>query len=332
VDFIVYGNAFDGFGEAGAAQVSEDGTIWYDLAGSLYYRDDANTLTQNNVDVGYKIEDGAIQYKVTASDGKILHDWDTLIDSAGWWPTVAKNYPNVAGADAARPYASTPVTGVYYDPAGLITHERRTLVDGVTINKRFAFGYADTHANSESYDYGVAINPYLNAMGGGDGFDLSWAVDENGAPVSLSEVKYVRIYTASVLDTEKSTPENPVFTLGGFGDISTEVCGLYRTINTGSGVFTPAATVSYGSSTYTTSPVSNTQGITNVTLPATASSRTYTIDSLSAGNAYINSEKMTAATQTLTVTLARGQTALYRIITQSADGNAYVNLVRFTRL
>lgn len=37
VDFVVYGNAFNGNPEAGAVQVSEDGTTWYELAGSNYY-------------------------------------------------------------------------------------------------------------------------------------------------------------------------------------------------------------------------------------------------------------------------------------------------------
>ena len=35
VDFIVYGNAFNGNPEAASVQVSEDGKTWYELAGSL---------------------------------------------------------------------------------------------------------------------------------------------------------------------------------------------------------------------------------------------------------------------------------------------------------
>lgn len=37
MDFVVYGNAFNGNPEAGAVQVSENGTTWYELAGSKYY-------------------------------------------------------------------------------------------------------------------------------------------------------------------------------------------------------------------------------------------------------------------------------------------------------
>ena len=36
VDFVVYGNAFNGNPEAGAVQVSEDGKKWYELTGSMY--------------------------------------------------------------------------------------------------------------------------------------------------------------------------------------------------------------------------------------------------------------------------------------------------------
>lgn len=39
IDFVIYGNAFNGNPEAGAVQVSEDGTTWYELAGSNYYND-----------------------------------------------------------------------------------------------------------------------------------------------------------------------------------------------------------------------------------------------------------------------------------------------------
>ena len=47
VDFIVYGNAFNGNPEAASVQVSEDGKTWYELAGSLYY--DPNTLRDVNI-------------------------------------------------------------------------------------------------------------------------------------------------------------------------------------------------------------------------------------------------------------------------------------------
>ena len=50
VDFVIYGNAFNGNPEAGAVQVSVDGTTWYELAGSNYYK---SNFTANNPENGF---------------------------------------------------------------------------------------------------------------------------------------------------------------------------------------------------------------------------------------------------------------------------------------
>lgn len=84
----------------------------------------------------------------------------------------------------------------------------------------YQWGYADVRVNGSAY--GTAINPYASAASvgnGGDGFDLSWAVDENGVPVPMSSAKYIRVYSAVL------------FNAGMFGETSAEVCGLYRTDN-----------------------------------------------------------------------------------------------------
>ena len=78
VDFVVYGNAFNGNPEAGAVQVSEDGKTWYELAGSMYYDGNFNyvgnqmtnnpnkfssayTGTLNKATVEYKKENNEIK-------------------------------------------------------------------------------------------------------------------------------------------------------------------------------------------------------------------------------------------------------------------------------
>lgn len=50
VDFVIYGNAFNGNPEAGAVQVSVDGTTWYELAGSNYYK---SNFTANDPENGF---------------------------------------------------------------------------------------------------------------------------------------------------------------------------------------------------------------------------------------------------------------------------------------
>lgn len=85
----------------------------------------------------------------------------------------------------------------------------------------YQWGYADVRPNGSAY--GTAINPYASAASveaGGDGFDLSWAVDANGVPHPMTSAKYIRVYSAVL------------FNAGIFGETSAEVCGLYRTSNT----------------------------------------------------------------------------------------------------
>jgi hypothetical protein len=337
VDFIIYGNAIPGLAEAGVVEVSQNGVDWYELAGSLYYDGFKNANTLHHVDVTYKRIDTTssefpyigIYYKLV-QNGAILCDWTFYTGAVGWWPDTGR-YGVVSGIGTTPvPYADNNVTDVVFDTVNKeLTYRDRTLVAGEHDESVFAFGYCDVHTDGSSY--GESGNPYAAVGESGDGYDISWAVDENGNPYYLYSIKYIRVYTSASLDPTSATP---IFVTPdpNTGEISSEICGVYMATDTGSGAITPAATVSYGTTVYTTLPVSDTQGITNVTLPAGVPSRTFTIDALSADNAYINSEKMTTETLTLTVALARGQTALYRIITQSADGNAYVNLVNFTRL
>jgi len=89
-------------------------------------------------------------------------------------------------------------------------------LSGANATDYYRFGYADVRPNGSSI--GTPVNPYAtapSALAGGDGFDLSWAVDEDGIPVSVNNVHYVRVYSAVL------------YNAGIFGETSAEVCGLY---------------------------------------------------------------------------------------------------------
>lgn len=106
----------------------------------------------------------------------------------------------------------------------------------------YQWGYADVRPNGSAY--GTAINPYASAASveaGGDGFDLSWAVDANGVPHPMTSAKYIRVYSAVL------------FNAGIFGETSAEVCGLYRTSNTitGGAGTTAVPTITVASQTIT---------------------------------------------------------------------------------
>ena len=207
IDFVVYGNSNggSGFSEPGNVLVSEDGETWYTLAGSEHYEDRTDwngTVTYERMDNGGTRANGTAldPYLYPSEEHYPLHDWQ----------------------------------------AG---EESRITVSGVMLDNIFpAFGYADVHTNSKSaWGTGTNVtivpearNPYwpvttqangLNAPenqdeiyeGGGDGFDLAWAVDGNGLPVELEEIHYIKIQSSMLS-----------LNVGGIGEKSPEVNAVSR--------------------------------------------------------------------------------------------------------
>ncbi len=169
-----------------------------------------------------------------------------------YWPewanrtsAQAENYGNVwkIGTDPKIPAVAATANnaGVNWDKADkvstepngaeVITYSGLTIVpddtvvlknQGITSPSQaqmtdvYQWGYADVRVNGTAY--GTAINPYASAASvgnGGDGFDLSWAVDANGVPHPMTSARYIRVYSAVL------------FNAGIFGETSAEVCGLY---------------------------------------------------------------------------------------------------------
>ena len=212
IDFIVMGNAFtnqDGTTAAGAAEpaavmVSEDGETWYELAGSEYY----SPTTRHAVTVTYQNGDPTFT-------GTTDTDW---IDSDGESGTLPANeyhdqpyYPNPTYYDAYQ-------TGVGKN--GSYTAESVSFTGTKIQSGFYPFGYADSHAKADLVS-AVAVNPYTEdhaSIYNGDGFDLAWAVDEDGAPIQLDEITYIKIY-------------NPVLEVyGGIGEKSPEILSLMRAV------------------------------------------------------------------------------------------------------
>ncbi len=135
----------------------------------------------------------------------------------------------------------------------------------------YTFGYADVHPNGSNY--GTAVNPYEAGANtsGGDGIDISWAVypakydhtvlDENtnepiytagnanplaGQPVALGDIYFVRVYTGAA------------YMNGIFGEISTEVCGVYKATGSGSGAATKIFKIQYLFTSYTATNLTTT--------------------------------------------------------------------------
>lgn len=182
----------------------------------------------------------------------------------------------------------------------------------------YQWGYADVRVNGSAY--GTAINPYASAaseVSGGDGFDISWAVDADGNPVTLSSVKYIRVYSAVL------------FNAGIFGETSAEVCGLYvaqaDTANVGTTGF---ATVARSAGTMTTSiKRPNVLRAQTITVPTGTDSTTLTLSS-SADNFYVNGVSVNGSSIAKTVSRADGTTQYFSVITQTASKEASINVIK----
>lgn len=242
--------------------------------------------------------------------------------AAAWWPEwendsngKAENYKNVWNINDT-------VNGVSWLRSGsaeVITYTGITTVedDMVVLNKGataapsqaemtdvYQWGYADVRVNGSQYGT-IVNNPYADApsaVGGGDGFDLSWAVKADGTPIALSSVRYVRVYSAVL------------FSAGVFGETSSEVCGLYVANSTGSGTASTTLKVKKTVKTHTLGDAS--------TLELVAGNCTITSG---AERVFINGEAVNAANG-YTLNVVSGQ--LYQIVTQNGTESPIVAVIK----
>lgn len=243
VDFVVYGNAFNGNPEAAAVQVyaqevlADDGNgnitygpyKWYELAGSMYYSDNA----VRNATVSYTLaSNGAITAKVNDT----VHSQNPFVTNAAWFPTKG-GMSHEATSGINNTLTNTYITEY---TANTLKFAGVTSIPDSDSNADYAFGYADVTPVPSVKD-GTPVNPYTPYTSdkvGGDGFDLAWAVDiSTGEPVKVNNAKYVRIYSAVLYNT------------GIFGETSPEITGIFRTNGTVTAEETAAPTITFGEDT-----------------------------------------------------------------------------------
>lgn len=319
VDFVVYGNAFNGNPEAAAVQVyaqeilTDDGNgnvtygpyKWYELAGSMYYSDSA----VRNTTVSYtllKAADDADE-ETKNNDGvyaAIGNAASTKFSAATtWFPTKGSmNHEATSGINNA-------LTNTYITEytANTLKFAGITSIPDSDSNADYAFGYADVTPVPSVKD-GTPVNPYTpytSDKDGGDGFDLAWAVEIGGTtPVKIDNAKYVRIYSAVLYNT------------GIFGETSPEITGIFRT-NGNDGSTTGAEIVILDNATREIPYETENMGYRSLT------AGTYFLGS-DAENVYVN-ETAIDASEGYVLTITAGQTV--RIVAQSGKQAPYVTVI-----
>lgn len=191
VDFRISGNAFNGAlttQEPGQVWVSQDGETWYALAGSEHYED----ATDWNYSITYK------------NNGTNICDYTDSNGAAGAASRgIAARYPD----NEFYPTVEVPENELTLSGICLAVQREPSTKNGIQTQ----FGYVDMYPHKLD---NIAYNPYIEnpTEKGIDGqFDIDWAVDQNGYPVRLDYVNFIKVQTATFIDA------------GAFGEKSTEV-------------------------------------------------------------------------------------------------------------
>jgi hypothetical protein len=205
VDFIIFGNPLPDFYEPGIVSVMKDENnnglpddTWYELAGSDYF-------------FSSTIRDFEVTYFNPGNESSRDVPWNDNHGNKGVIPAgsfhLQPMYPDpllFPSVDSAN-YT---LTGTY------ITGNIDASQPAMTKSYKRAFGYADNQFRGTA-PFTIPGNPYIAQVqnGGGDGFDISWAVDKDGNYVDLDEIHFIRVQTAMQGHA------------GWLGEISTEITG-----------------------------------------------------------------------------------------------------------
>jgi hypothetical protein len=205
VDFTIFGNPLDEWSEQGIVSVMKDENgnglpddTWYELAGSDYFF--SNTIKK--YEVTYTNPNPASAADVPWADnqgnsGAVLANG---FHAQPYYP-LADSFPDVASNE-------------YTLNGTRVADEVDRTISTYIKSYRKAFGYVDNQIRGNA-PYTLPDNPYTpeKENSGGDAFDISWAVDEDGNYVDLDKIDFVKVHNAVLADA------------GWLGEVSTEITG-----------------------------------------------------------------------------------------------------------
>lgn len=173
-DLAVYGNPIPepkAWSEPGVVMVSQDENgngvpddNWYELAGSGY----VSPATIRNYKITYYNPKGVSRVPWKDSKGQTGTVEINEFHDHSYYPAFAANQDSLTFEGTLL----VPTFGVQ---------------DGIYVNQALAWGYADNYSTDDMKD-SYAKNQY-------NSFDLSWAIDKNGTPVTLKAIDFVKVYT-----------------------------------------------------------------------------------------------------------------------------------------
>lgn len=205
VDFTIFGNPMAQWSEPGVVFVMEDENgngepddTWYELAGS----DHPFSSTKRNFSATYfnpnQSEAADVPWKNQEGDEGFIRA--NSVHLQPYYP-LPDSFPGI-GID------ETLYTGTLLEGAVDVDHPP------LLISGRRVFGYADNQVRG-SAPYTLPDNPYTAEVenSGGDAFDISWAIDNEGSYLELEQIHFVKVQSAILHE-------------GGFlGEVSTEITG-----------------------------------------------------------------------------------------------------------
>lgn len=310
MDLYIYGNSmletnsqqYLAFSEPGQVWVSEDGTAWYALAGSEHYQD--------GTDWNYSIDYTRTADGKTAWTDSLGNSNDGTTKSGNWVKSSIYYLNDLAKQDKIS------LTGI------MLPSEDGTVTGSGSLPCHVKWGYVDALPNGT---VGADTNPYVvnNYNLSAAGFDLEWAVDQDGMPVDVSgkEFHYVKVVTASNIWNS------------GVNEKSTEVSGVLRTVPQEAPVGRTAAPsqVVFTDGTYTqTVELAEGQQVYNVDLGA-MSKVTASVEGADAkDNIYINNERLAVGEASSAMTVSNEADRLVRVVVQNGDKEPVICLFKLS--
>ncbi|MDG5800604.1 T9SS type A sorting domain-containing protein [Marinilabiliaceae bacterium ANBcel2] len=205
IDFTIFGNPLDTWSEPGSVWVMKDGNkngipdgTWYELAGSDYWF--SSTIQEYEVTYFNPKKTDAADVPWTDNQGNSGYVLKNDFHNQPYYPQndVFSNIDN----------ESYTLTGTLIE--GALDMRNPTYI----MSYAREFGYVDNNPRGTA-PWTIPNNPYnnTNENAGGDGFDISWAVDSEGNYVELDEIDFIKVVGAMQGNA------------GWLGEVSTEITG-----------------------------------------------------------------------------------------------------------